>query len=129
MLPEPRADAQAEASAPAAPQVAPSTTGAAAPVEPQERVQEQGTEEERGQSEEGGGGGWWSGWYESAVSKSSQAMDFMKKDLTEFSSAVQSESAFLINSSVLSSGISAVSSTASYLKEAVSSLVQEEEED
>lgn len=76
-------------------------------------------------------GTWWSGWYESAVHKSTQAMDFMRKDLSELSVTMQSESASLIDSSssVLSSGLSVVSNTASYLKDAVSSLVEEEEED
>ena len=52
----------------------------------------------------------------------------MRKDLSELSSVVQSESQSLIQSSVLTSGISAVSSTASYLKDAVTALVEEEDE-
>jgi hypothetical protein len=70
---------------------------------------------------------WWSGWYESAVEKSSQALDSMKKDLSELSSVVQSESRSVINSSVVSSSFSAVSSTASYIKDTVSALVDEED--
>lgn len=64
------------------------------------------------------------------MQKSNQAYEFMRKDLTELSTAVHSESQSLItSSSVLTNGISAVSSTASYLREAVTALVEDDEEE
>ena len=72
---------------------------------------------------------WWSGWYETAVEKSSQALDSMKKDISELTSVVSNESRNVMSSSVVTSSISAVSSTASYLKDTVTSLVDEGEED
>lgn len=74
------------------------------------------------------GSSWWSGWYATAVEKSSQALDSVKKDLEELSNVVQSESRSVMNSSVVSSSISAVSSTASYIKDTVSALVDEDQE-
>ena len=56
----------------------------------------------------------------------------MKKDLSEISHVVQSESQSLIQSSVLTSGLTAVTNTAvttaNYLKETVNALVDDEEE-
>ncbi|KAJ8306197.1 hypothetical protein KUTeg_016742 [Tegillarca granosa] len=37
-------------------------------------------------------GGWWNGWFQAAKEKSSQALEFMKKDLTEFTNVMQQES-------------------------------------
>lgn len=73
----------------------------------------------------------WSGWYESALNKSSAAYDLMKKDLSEFKDTIANESVNYINSTsnVMSSTVQVVSSTASYLKETVESLVDEEKDE
>ena len=94
------------------------------------------------------GGSWWSsglstglsnvnlssnltGWYESAKQKSSQAIEFMKKDLAELKDTVQQESAPILSTSTsyINSTASAVSSTANYIKDTVNSLVEEDEGD
>ena len=86
-------------------------------------------EEEPAKDTSAGVGGWLSGWYETAVEKSSQAFDSMKRDLSELRNVVHSESQSVLNSSVVSSSLSAVSSTATYFKDTVTALVDEGEEE
>lgn len=48
--------------------------------------------------ESSGGGSWWGGWLQAAKDKSSEAMTFIKRDLDEFASAVQSDTRLLVES-------------------------------
>lgn len=86
--------------------------------------------EERGEGREGDGGGgggssWWDSWYKTAKDKSVEVLQFVKRDLDEFSTAVKNEA-----SSVVSSTTSALKdklkldepeSTANTMKRSVSS--------
>ncbi|XP_049764171.1 BSD domain-containing protein 1-like [Schistocerca cancellata] len=45
-----------------------------------------------------GGGNWWDSWYNAAKSKSAEVLEFVKRDLDEFSTAVKSEASNVVTS-------------------------------
>ncbi|KAJ9578394.1 hypothetical protein L9F63_005383, partial [Diploptera punctata] len=46
----------------------------------------------------GGGGSWWDSWYKTAKDKSVEVLQFVKRDLDEFSSAVKNEASNVVTS-------------------------------
>ncbi|KAI1294796.1 BSD domain-containing protein 1 [Halotydeus destructor] len=65
----------------------------------------------------------WSGWLENAKQKSAEAIEFMKKDLTEIKDTVQTESMPYLNQTS-----TALKASASYIKDTMNSLVDEEDD-
>lgn len=66
------------------------------------------------------GGGWWGSWVNTAKSKSAEVFEFMKKDITEFSSAVKTEATTIAE---------AVKTEASTIAEAVKESLQLDNEE
>lgn len=66
------------------------------------------------------GGGWWGSWVSTAKNKSAEVFEFMKKDISEFSSAVKTEASTIAE---------AVKSEASTIAEAVKETLQLDNEE
>lgn len=73
------------------------------------------------------GGGWWDSWYKAAKDKSTEVLQFVKRDLDEFSTTIRSEASNVVSSttSVLKDKLrlDEPESTASTMKRSVSSFL------